>query len=222
MGMTWRGEPLPRGRHSLSAETVRDSQRARLLRAMVELVGERGYAATTVPAVVAAARVSRNAFYEHFADKTDCFIAVCDESASELLDGLLGFASAETWFDAVRDGMGFYLRHWQERPAFSRAYFVELPSAGGRALDQRERQYARFRAMFDALGARARAETPGLPPLSSVVPRAIVVAITELIAEEVRAGRTGQLEELHDDLLHLIVRLLATDAVAADLAPAAA
>jgi AcrR family transcriptional regulator len=220
MTESWRGEPLPRGRHKLSRETVSDSQRARLMRAMLELVGEHGYAATTVPKVVAAARVSRNAFYEHFADKTDCFIAVCDESAGELLDGLMAYGSEDTWFDALRAGMDHYLAHWQERPAFSRAYFLELPAAGERAVAQRERQYERFRAMFEALGARARAEQRGLPSLSPLVPRALVLSITELIAEEIRAGRLDQLAALRDDLLHLIVRLLAGDAVADDLAVA--
>ena len=32
-----------------------------------------------VDQVVARARVSRNAFYELWRDKTDCFIALCDE-----------------------------------------------------------------------------------------------------------------------------------------------
>jgi hypothetical protein len=35
------------------------------------------------------------------------------------------------------------------------------------------------------------------------------VAITELIAEEVRAGRTDRLSELEDELVELMLRLLA-------------
>ena len=206
--MSWRGEPLPRGRHKLSPEDVRESQRARLIRAMLELVAADGYSATTVPKVVAAARVSRNAFYEHFEDKTDCFIAVCDEAASEMIDGLIAYASEDSWLAAARSGMDFYLRFWQERPAFSRAYFVELPTAGERAVAQRERQYARFRAMFEALGQRARVEQPELPPLSPLVPRALVVMITELVAEEVRGGRTQQLTALAGELMPLIEQLL--------------
>src|SRR6266542_2460766 len=96
----WRGEPLPRGRHKLSAEAVRTSQRERLLRAMVECVGERGYAETTVPRVVAAARVSRSSFYAFFEDKTDCFIAACDEASSDLLASLMELASEPDWVEA--------------------------------------------------------------------------------------------------------------------------
>ena len=216
--MTWRGDPLPRGRHKLSRETVRDSQRGRITRAMLELVGEHGYAATTVPNVVAAARVSRNAFYQHFTDKTDCFIAVCDENSQELLDLMFAFGAEPSWVDAVRNGMGAYLEYFRERPAYSRAYFLELPGAGERSIAQRERSYEQFRAMFEALAQRARSEQPELPPLQPLVPRALTVAITELVAEEIRRGRIDELPKLRDELTHLVVRLLASDAVADEVA----
>ena len=212
--MSWQGEPLPRGRHKLAPEVVRASQRSRLMRAMLESVGEHGYAATTVPKVVAAARVSRNAFYEHFTDKTDCFIAVCDEAAGELLDEMFALASEPDWVLAVQTGTRRYLQWWQDRPAFSRAYFLELPAAGERALDQRDRAYQRFRQMFLALAGRAREQQPDLPELSPIVPRVLVSAITELIAEEVRAGRIGRLTELSDDVAQLMLTLLADEQTA--------
>jgi hypothetical protein len=68
--------------------------------------------------------------------------------------------------------------------------------------------------MFADLGRRARAEQPELGPLSDVVPRVLVLAITELVAEEVRAGRTAKLTELSEDVALLAIRLLADDATA--------
>jgi AcrR family transcriptional regulator len=198
---------LPRGRHNLPAEVVRASQRERLLRAMLEGVAERGYEATTVPQVVAEAKVSRNAFYALFADKTDCFLALCDELAGEVLDDISN-PTQDAWLAALRAGTARYLRFWQDRPAFSRTYFVELPSAGIRAIEQRARQYERFRAMFDGLAAWARAQEPDLPPLGPLATRAIVLGVTEIIAEEVRAGRTDRLTGLEDELVELIVLLL--------------
>jgi AcrR family transcriptional regulator len=210
----WRGDPLPRGRHKLSASAVRTSQRERIVRAMLECVAREGYDATTVPLVVATARVSRNAFYEFFDDKTDCFIAVCDQGAEELLAELIELASEPDWIQALLNGSRRYLRWWQERPAFSRAYFLSLPGAGERAVRQRERQYAAFRAMFEDLGRRAREEQPELPPLAGVVPRVLVLAITELVAEEVRAGAVDRLSKLENDIAHLALTLLADDATA--------
>jgi AcrR family transcriptional regulator len=200
--------PLPRGRHNLPLSVVRASQRERLLAAMLDCVGERGYDATTVPQVVAAAKVSRNAFYALFADKADCFLALCDELAGDVLADI-SQPTEDDWLGALRAGTARYLRWWQERPAFSRTYFVELPSAGRRAVEQRDRQYAPFRAMFDGLAAWARAQQPELPPLGPLATRAIVLVVTELVAEEVRAGRIDRLTELEDDLVDLIVLLLA-------------
>jgi AcrR family transcriptional regulator len=181
---------------------------------MLECVGREGYEATTVPDVVATARVSRNAFYEFFEDKADCFIAVCDQTGEELLAELLELVAEPDWIQATREGARRYLRWWQERPTISSAYLLWLPTVGERALRQRERQYAAFRAMFADLGRRARAEQPELRPLSDLIPRVLVVAITELVAEEVRAGRTSKLEELSDEVALLAIRLLADDETA--------
>ena len=165
--------------------------------------------------VVSTARVSSNAFYEFFADKADCFLAACDEVAAELLAELSSLTSEPDWIHAMREGARIYLRWWAQRPAFARAYLLSLRTAGGRADEQRERTYELFRAMFSDLGRRARAEQPELPPLSPLIPRMLVVGITELVAEEVRAGRTEQLEQLSGELERLAIRLLADDATAA-------
>jgi AcrR family transcriptional regulator len=188
---------------------------------MLECVGRDGYEATTVPDVVATARVSRNAFYEFFQDKADCFIAVCDQTSEELLGELIELVSEPDWIQATREGARRYLLWWQERPTISSAYLLSLPTVGEPALRQRERHYAAFRAMFADLGRRARAEQPELGPLSDIVPRVLVLAITELVAEEVRAGRTSKLTELSEEVAALAVRLLADEATAsrAGLAP---
>lgn len=198
---------------------MRASQRERLMRAMVESVATVGYEATTVPQVVALARASRNAFYEFFADKADCFLAACDQSAAELLENLLSLVSETDWIHALRRGTALYLRSWQARPALARAYFLGLPVVGERAIEQRERTYAQFRAMFDDLARRARSEQPDLPPLPAIVPRALVLAITELVAEEIRAGRLDRVTDLEDDVLFLTVKLLADEATAARAVP---
>lgn len=48
-----------------------------------------------------------------------------------------------------------YLESWQRQPEFAMAYLVDLPTAGRRALEQRDRTHARFVTLFQALAARA-------------------------------------------------------------------
>ena len=154
----WVGEPLPRGRHKLDPDVVRASQRERLIRAILETVAEQGYEATTVPEVVARARVSRNAFYEFFADKTNCFIAACDEEASELLGVVLESASASSWTDALRQGTRAYLTWWAERPALPETAATSAPSRA-RWHHHRNRAPAHGSAL-PALGLDRRAGRP--------------------------------------------------------------
>ena len=207
--------PLPRGRHRLPREVVRASQRERLLRAMAEVVSAEGYEATTVPKVVAAARVSTNAFYEFFSDKTDCFIALCEQAGEELFADLATFGSAPDWLTGLDRALDVYLRWWVERRALTIAYLVELPAAGRRAVEEKERQHERFTVMMRWVAERARREQPDLPPLSELALATAVSAPTELIAREVRAGRLDHVPELKDDLRDLLVKLLADDATAA-------
>lgn len=210
----WQGAPLPRGRHKLSADTVKASQRERALRAMIECVGEEGWAKTTVPDVVARARVSRNSFYEHFEDKTACFLAALDEAAQEILDAMFALASEPDWITMLRRGMREYLTTWRERPALCRAYFVELPFVGPRGVAQREHNFGQFELMFQTLANRAREEQPSLPPLSPLVPRLLVVGVTDIVGEAVRSGELDSLAEREEEIVSLIARLLADDATA--------
>jgi AcrR family transcriptional regulator len=210
----WQGAPLPRGRHKLSADTVKASQRARALRAMIECVGEEGWAKTTVPDVVARARVSRNSFYEHFEDKTACFLAALDEAAQEILEAMFALASEPDWITALRRGMREYLSAWKEQPALCRAYFVELAFVGPRGMVQREHNFGQFELMFKVLARRAREEQPQLPELSPLVPRLVVVGVTDIVGAAVRAGELDSLVEREDELVEMIVRLLADDATA--------
>ena len=73
---------LPRGSHGLDRDVVEASQRTRLLEAVGRAVAERGYAAATIDDVVRRAGVSKKTFYDHFADKQDCFLAAYESSRS--------------------------------------------------------------------------------------------------------------------------------------------
>jgi AcrR family transcriptional regulator len=212
----WQGAPLPRGRHKLSADTVRASQRERALRAMIECVGEEGWAKTTVPDVIARARISRNSFYEHFEDKTACFVAALDERAQQILEVMFALGTEPDWIAMLKGGMREYLTSWQEQPALCRAYFVELPFVGPRGMEQREHNFGQFELMFRVLAERAREEQPSLPELSPLIPRLVVVGVTDIVGAAVRAGELDSLVEREDELVALIVRLLADDATARD------
>jgi AcrR family transcriptional regulator len=219
----WAGDPLPRGRHKLPKEAVRASQRERLLKAMEELVGDRGYQATTVPQIIAAAHVSSNTFYSFFSDKTDCFIALCEKQGEELLAQVAPVpGAAEDLPDAMvalDRGIRAYLQWWVDRPAMARAYFIELPTAGPRAIDERERQFTRFNEMFRVIAQRARELRPNTPPLREVDVIAATLISRELVAREIREGSVETIPGLEDDLRYMLIKLLVDDEAARAAVP---
>src|SRR6188474_1369210 len=84
---------LPPGRHLVPRDFVAQNQRERMLLATAELVAERGYQKTTIELIAKTARVALVTFYDHFADKEECFLAAFDENVeaarqvfAELLD----------------------------------------------------------------------------------------------------------------------------------------
>jgi AcrR family transcriptional regulator len=81
---------LPRGPHGLTPEEVEADQRARLIAAMVQLVADDGYAATTVGHLIAQAGVSRKTFYTHFDDREDLLLAAFDEVSPTVLEDVRG------------------------------------------------------------------------------------------------------------------------------------
>lgn len=60
--------------------------RDRIFAAAIRLVADRGYEATTIPAVCAEAGVSTGSFYHHFRSKSDILLAYVREESESLLD----------------------------------------------------------------------------------------------------------------------------------------
>ena len=72
-------------RDGAGVSAVAAAPRARLEAGLAEAIAEKGYAAATIADVVRHARVSKRTFYEHFADKEECFLALYSDSSDELL-----------------------------------------------------------------------------------------------------------------------------------------
>src|SRR6266498_5249021 len=132
-------EPLPRGPHSLPRDVVVRSQRTRMLRALIEVVAEKGYAATTVADVIGRAGVSRTTFYEQFKDKEDCFLIAFQKGGqAQYLRVIEAVQAATDPVEQLRRNLRAYLSELIAFPASARAFLLEVPAAGPRALAIRD------------------------------------------------------------------------------------
>src|SRR3954469_21591386 len=199
---------LPRGRHAAPREVVRESQRGRMLAAMAEAVGTKGYGDVAVADVIARAGVSRKTFYEHFDNKEECFLAAYDAGVELMLDAIdeaIGAAATAGPVAIASAGTERYLELLAANPAFARTFLIEVLAAGPRALERRARVHARFADQLATIhrAARAGASDPG-----PHVFRACVGAIHELVTDHVLRRGAETLPELLEPLVAVESALL--------------
>jgi len=194
-------QKLPRGRHGLPRQFVVRSQRERMLDATSRAVSELGYPALTVAAILERAGVSRKTFYEHFADKEECFLAAYDVVVEGLVRAVSdAYNREETWRDRVRSGLGEFLRFLAAEPNFARMCIVEVLAAGPSALQRRDGAMRMFTVFFEAGRQEA---PPTMPPLPDLVSESVVGAIYEIIYSRILRNRTEELPDLLPDLMYI-------------------
>jgi len=191
-------ERLPRGRHGLPRRFIVHNQRERMLLAVAEAVAEQGFVTTTVADIIARARLSRRTFYEHFADKEECYLAAYDTVVEQLLTAVgQAYEQAEGWPQKVHDGLETFLAYLAAEPAFARMCIVEVVAAGPEA---RSRRDAAMRVFVDFLEPGRAEVARGLvvPELTAEI---IVGGIYEIIYSRLQRGAADELVEMLPDLL---------------------
>jgi AcrR family transcriptional regulator len=108
-----------------------EQSRVAIIAAAVECFATEGFAATTMDAVAAEARMAKGGVYHHFASKADLFEAAFVAMEEQLLESLLEATRDVT--DAreeMRIGIELFLAHCQ-RPDFRRIVVSDAPAALG-------------------------------------------------------------------------------------------
>src|SRR6059058_1851290 len=86
-------QAVPRGRHAPPLEVRLSVQRRRLFEAAAAVFARVGYAEASAEAISREAGMSKATFYEHFANKEECLLALFDEAATEIMRGMAGAAT---------------------------------------------------------------------------------------------------------------------------------
>ena len=214
LASTHEGKPgLPRGRSRLPLPAVRASQRERLLRSVIAAVSESGYLPVTVADIVRRARVSRVAFYAHFADKEDCFLAATAEGRELMIAGIMSATRALPASagdeEILRAALRAYLAFLAAEPAFARVFYIHMPAAGPRAADRLDAAQVQFADLTRQWHLRARGNHRQWPPVPFGAYLALAGGTAELVRSMVRVDRTDALPELEETLVSLHLAVLA-------------
>jgi AcrR family transcriptional regulator/DNA-binding MarR family transcriptional regulator len=179
-------------------------QRARMLDSVVAVVSEHGYGHMSVARITDRARVSRRTFYELFADREDCFLAVFDDVLAQVADVVAeAYERERGWLEQVRTGLAALLAFLDERRDMASLLIVDALGAGPRVLHRRAEALAQLGAALDADGARARGAKRAESP-SELTGEGLVGAVFSVIHTRLQAERPGPLLELLNPLMAMI------------------
>ena len=183
--------------------------RARLIDALAATLAHQPYADTTIADVVAQAHVSKRTFYEQFASKDECLVALC-ETLSQRTLGLIveGYDPAADWVEQLGHVTRIYLASLQAHPALIRTLFIELLGIGPAGLATRRQIQQRFAAFLQVQVELSRAKEPGKRPLSPEMAMAVVGGINELILHAIEQDRVQQLTELAPTVIAFVQAVL--------------
>lgn len=132
-------QSVPAGREKLPLEVRQEHQRDHVLAAAVDVFAKRGYPATTVDHIVAAAKVGVGSFYSLFGGKEDCFLLAYERIVEEGEERIaVAVAATDSWPQQVVAGLREVLATIEAEPLRARIPLVEVQTAGEEALSRYE------------------------------------------------------------------------------------
>jgi AcrR family transcriptional regulator len=115
------------------------SPEQRIIRGFAAAVAKKGYPATTIADIAAAASISQTTFYEHFEGKEDALKAALDSSGAQLLAAVMpAVRRADDWRIALRICFEEMCGFLASEPAFASLRSVDIYGAGPAAIASRD------------------------------------------------------------------------------------
>jgi AcrR family transcriptional regulator len=201
-----RREARAAAREALPVETTAPTPDATIregeMEGALQVVGEVGYRAASVRAVLEYSGSHRRQFYEHFESLEDCFARACELWIERLgVELLQAAASAPDWQLAVRAGLVGLFRFVTEQPRIARSLFVETEVAGGAAMARHEEALERLGAALDSVRAEIAPEEAPPESAATFVVGGIEACVCEVLAE----GNEKRIWDSLPELMHLAV-----------------
>jgi AcrR family transcriptional regulator len=190
-------------------------KRQRILQGMLAAVGTKGYEQATVQDAITNAGLYRQAFYDNFDDKEDCYLQALEAGAAWIELAMREAAAGETgWRGSLRGALRGLLRFLDRQPQIGRALLVEVHAAGPRAVEKRTEAMERAAAMIDL----AREEGGEIAPAISA--EAVAAGILAVLHSRLAEQQTNGFERLLPELMYLaVLPYFGADAAATEMRP---
>jgi AcrR family transcriptional regulator len=177
-------------------EEAKRNQRERLFAAMVATVAEQGYEATTVADLVELSGVSRSAFYRHFADKQECFIAAIEALAGPARETIEAGLEPPGDMRVAKQAFEALFQQIVAQPAAAKMCFVDVYAAGPEGVALVDRTVDAFEVLVKQMLDQA----PGYEGMPTEIVRALIGGVQKVIHKRLYRGQEGELLELAPQL----------------------
>lgn len=173
------------------------------MKAMLDLVYERGYDAVSVAEISTRAGGTRAEFERLFGDKLGCAVAVLEAIATDKLQVVRGaFDRQPRWPDSLRAAAYAHVGWIVENPKKMRFGLLETVWASDLTSALRDRLFGEYFAMVDA-GREVAADPGSIPAFTA---EGVVGAITEVVARRLGQEEVRELPDLVPEMMYLAVR----------------
>ncbi|HWL48979.1 MAG TPA: TetR/AcrR family transcriptional regulator, partial [Acidimicrobiia bacterium] len=177
-------------------EEVERNHRERLFAAMVATMAEQGYEATTVADLVNLSGVSRSAFYRHFGDKQECFLAAIEALVDPALETAEAGLEPPGDTELAKQAFETLIRQIVEQPAASKMCFVEIYAAAPAGVALVDRTID----AFEGLVKQMLDQMPGHEGMPPEIVRALIGGVQKVIHKRLYRGQEDELLELAPQL----------------------
>lgn len=163
--------------------------RQRLLDGMAAAIAERGFRESTVADVVRHARTSRRTFYEHFASKQACFIALLREVNAEMIRQITAAVDPRApWDMQVRQAIEAWIAVSKSRPALTLSSIREVPALADDAVQLQRELLEAFIVLTQTLADTPQLRAAGIVPPPRQFAIILLGGLRELVATTVEDG----------------------------------
>jgi AcrR family transcriptional regulator len=165
---------------------------------MAAAIRERGFRETTIADVVRHARTSRRTFYEHFATKQDCYVALLRESNAEMVSSIAAAVDPHApWQTQIRQAIGAWIAASESEPAITLSWIREIPSLGDDARQLQRDFLEAFISLIQTLSDNPELRAEGVTPIGRQLAILLIGGLRELMATTVEdGGAIGDITEV--------------------------
>lgn len=181
--------------------------RRRLLDGLAEAIAADGLRATTVGEVVRRARTSRRTFYQHFADKEACYVALLTEANARMIREISAATDpAAPWTEQVRQAVEAWIGCAESMPALTLSWIRDVPALGAASRGLQRGMMDNFIAMVQSMCDAPEFRSRGIGPVSKETATVLLGGLRELIATTVEDG--GRISDIAREAVHSAIALL--------------